>query len=74
MCDATILVSSCPSPPDVSSMQEDSHCCVGLVVHEEEFEVAGVVDEEGLVARGHHVARLLVVAVADLWGGHEMLV
>lgn len=39
---------------------------VGLVVHEEEVEVTGVVDEESLVAGGHHVAGLLVAAVADL--------
>jgi hypothetical protein len=39
---------------------------VGLVVHEEKVEVAGVVDEESLVARRHHVAGLPVVAVADL--------
>lgn len=45
------------------------HCLlgsVGAVVHEQEVEVAGVVDEEGLVAGGHHVAGLLVAAVADL--------
>ena len=39
---------------------------VGPVVHEEQVEVAGVVDEEGLVAGGHHVAGLLVAAVANL--------
>ena len=39
---------------------------VCLVVHEEKVEVAGVVDEEGLVAGRHHVAGLLVAAVADL--------
>jgi hypothetical protein len=39
---------------------------VGLVVHEEEVEVAGVVDEESLVAGGHHVAGLLVASVANL--------
>lgn len=42
-------------------------CGVGLVVHEEEFEVAGVVDQESLVAGWHHVARLPVVAIADLY-------
>jgi hypothetical protein len=35
-------------------------------VHEEEVEVTGVVDEERLVAGGHHVAGLLVATVADL--------
>ena len=35
-------------------------CGIGLVVHEKEFDVAGVVDEESLVAGGHHVASLLV--------------
>jgi hypothetical protein len=39
---------------------------VGLVVHEEEVEVAGVVDKERLVAGGHHVAGLLVATVTDL--------
>lgn len=38
-------------------------------MHEEEVEVLDVVDEEGLVARGHHVAGLLVGAVADLGHG-----
>ena len=44
-----------------------SLCGVGLVVHEEKVQVAGVVDEEGLVAGRHHVAGLLVAAVADLY-------
>lgn len=35
-------------------------------MHEEKFNVLGVVNEEGLVARGHHVAGLLVAPVADL--------
>lgn len=39
---------------------------VGLVVHEEEVEVTGVVDKERLVAGGHHVAGLLVATVANL--------
>lgn len=39
---------------------------VGAVVHQEQLDVLGVVDEEGLVAGGHHVAGLLVAAVADL--------
>jgi hypothetical protein len=33
---------------------------VGLVVHEEEVDVASVVNEESLVAGGHHVTSLLV--------------
>ena len=41
-------------------------CCVALVVHEKEIEVADIVDEESLVARRHHVAGLLVVAVPNL--------
>ena len=45
---------------------EHSLCGVGLVVHKEKLEVAGIVDEEGLVAGRHHVAGLLVVAIADL--------
>jgi len=39
---------------------------VGAVVHEQELDVLGVVDKEGLVARGHHVASLLVGTVANL--------
>lgn len=35
-------------------------------MHEEQFDVLDVVDEEGLVARGHHVAGLLVGAITDL--------
>jgi len=35
-------------------------------VHKEKIELASVVHKEGLVARGHHVAGLLVVAIANL--------
>jgi hypothetical protein len=35
-------------------------------VHEEEVDVAGVVDDERLVATGHEVAGLLVGSVTDL--------
>ena len=41
-------------------------CGEGGVVHEEKVELADVVDEESLVAGGHHVAGLLVGTVADL--------
>jgi hypothetical protein len=44
---------------------------VGAVVHEEKVELADVVDEESLVAGGHHVAGLLVGTVTDL--GHDGL-
>jgi hypothetical protein len=37
-----------------------------LVVHQEELDVLDVADQEGLVARGHHVLGLLVGAIADL--------
>lgn len=39
---------------------------VGAVVHQEELDVLGVVDDEGLVAGGHHVTGLLVATVTDL--------
>ena len=39
---------------------------VSPVVHEEEINVLGVVNEESLVAGGHHVLGLLVAAVTDL--------
>jgi hypothetical protein len=39
---------------------------VCAVVHEEEVNFADVVDEESLVAGGHHVAGLLVRAITDL--------
>lgn len=42
---------------------------VGPVVHQEELEVVDVVDDEGLVAGGHHVLGLLVGAIADLEAG-----
>jgi hypothetical protein len=41
-------------------------CGEGTVVHEEEIYVAGVVDEEGLVAGGHEMACLLVGAITNL--------
>lgn len=34
--------------------------CECLVVHEEEIDIAGVVDDEGFVAGGHQVAGFLV--------------
>jgi hypothetical protein len=39
---------------------------VGAVVHEEQLDILDVVDEEALVAGGHHVPGLLVGAEADL--------
>ena len=36
-------------------------------MHEEEVDVAGVVNEEGLVAGGHHVAGLLVGSETNLY-------
>ena len=39
---------------------------VGLVVHEKELNLGGVVDEESLVAGRHHVAGLLVGTVTNL--------
>lgn len=39
---------------------------VGLVVHQQELDILDVVDDEGLVAGGHHVAGLLVGAESDL--------
>ena len=39
-------------------------------MHHQELKVLDVVDKERLVARGHHVAGLLVGAIADL--GHVL--
>lgn len=39
---------------------------VGSVVHQQQLNILNVVDEESLVAGGHHVAGLLVVSVSDL--------
>ena len=36
------------------------------VVHEQKFDIFGVVDKESFMARRHHVPRLLVAAVSDL--------
>ena len=38
----------------------------GLVVHQEEVDIADVVDEESLVSGWHHVAGLLVGTESDL--------
>ena len=35
-------------------------------MHEEELDISGVVDQESLVARWHHVAGFLVGAKSDL--------
>lgn len=40
---------------------------VGSVVHHQQLDVLDVVDQEGLVARGHHVAGFLVGAETNLW-------
>jgi hypothetical protein len=45
---------------------EDILGSVCAVVHEEEVNFADVVNEESLVAGGHHVAGLLVGAITDL--------
>lgn len=37
------------------------------VVHQQKFHILGVVNKEGLVTGGHHVASLLVAAVANLF-------
>ena len=42
----------------------------GLVVHEEEVDIVGVVDEESLVAGRHQVTGFLVRTVADLRINH----
>jgi hypothetical protein len=43
---------------------------VGAVVHEEQLDILDVVDEEALVAGGHHVPGLLVGAEADRGHNH----
>ena len=40
-------------------------------MHEQKVEIARVVDEESLVARRHHMAGLLVVAISDLSHHHN---
>ena len=42
-------------------------------MHEEEVDVARVVNEEGLVAGGHHVASLLVGAETNLYASSVFL-
>jgi hypothetical protein len=42
-------------------------------VHEEEVDVAGVVNEESLVAGGHHVACLLVGSETNLSRHNQLL-
>ncbi len=48
-------------------------CGVGSVVHEEEVDVFGVVDEESSVAGRHHVSCLFVRAETDLELNHCQL-
>ena len=59
--------------PDVSRGEYSLLGCVGLVVHKKEVEVSGIVDEERLVARGHHMAGFLVAAVSDLWSEERVV-
>jgi hypothetical protein len=40
---------------------------VGAVVHEQKLNILGVVDEESLVAGGHHVTGLLVASITNLY-------
>ena len=44
----------------------DVLCGKSLVVHEEEVDISGIVDQKSFVARGHHVAGLLVGSKANL--------
>lgn len=65
---------SCKNPSARPSRAADRiHilCSERSVVHEEEINVAGIVDEESLVARGHEMSCLPVRAVTDL--GHGSL-
>lgn len=48
-------------------------CGEGLVVHKEELNVGGVVDEERLVAGWHHVAGLLVGSETNLYPHQSLL-
>lgn len=47
-------------------MGKNALSSVSAVVHEEEINVLSVVNEESLVAGGHHVSGLLVATVTDL--------
>lgn len=49
-----------------SRMRRDILCGKRPAVHEEKFDIAGVVDKEGLVAGRHHVACLSVGSVTNL--------
>ena len=52
---------------------QDILSSIGTVVHEKKLDIPRVVNEESLVAGGHHVARLLVVAVTDLYPNQSVL-
>jgi hypothetical protein len=56
----------------VARTQGDVLSSVGAVVHEQQLNVLGVVDEESLVAGGHHVLGLLVATVTDLFIHHQL--
>lgn len=62
---------SCVSPDLQLLLEWYELCGEGLVMHEEEIDVSGIVDEESFVAGGHHVASLLIGAKTNLnrrWG------
>ena len=65
---AVALTSSASTSALLDSFVQEIDILSGIspVVHKEELNVLDVVDEEGLVARGHHVLGLLVGAIADL--------
>jgi len=46
---------------------------IDAIVHEQKLDVLDVTDEEGFVARGHHVARPLVRSESDRWHDHVAL-
>jgi hypothetical protein len=64
--DPTRSLVSRATPGMSSKRAGDALSSVGAVVHEQKLNVLGVVDEESLVAGGHHVLGLLVGSVADL--------
>jgi hypothetical protein len=56
-----------PVSPSIKVLGDANILCgVDLVVHEEEVNVTGVVNEESLVTGGHHVAGLLVRSETNL--------
>lgn len=64
---ACAILVTCQHPLATKSTGRNVLGSEGLVVHEEKFNIADVVDQESLVSGWHHVAGLLVGSETNLF-------